>query len=123
MSNRPQPTFQIVDFAEIPGVPCPCGIARRGFGEVSDYPATLHLTEISTEARTHYHKRLTETYYILECGDDAALQLDEQVVPLKPGMAILIPPGVRHRAIGKMRILNFVIPKFDPADEWFDDVS
>jgi len=35
-------------------------------------------------------------------------------------MCILIPPGVRHRAIGQMKIINIVIPKFDPADEHFD---
>jgi hypothetical protein len=28
------------------------------------------------------------------------------------------PPGVVHRAIGKMTVLNIVYPKFDPADEW-----
>jgi hypothetical protein len=32
----------------------------------------------------------------------------------------MIPPGVRHRAIGKMTVLNIVFPKFDPADEWMD---
>ena len=30
------------------------------------------------------------------------------------------PPGVRHRAVGRMTILNVVVPPFDPADEWFD---
>jgi hypothetical protein len=33
---------------------------------------------------------------------------------------VLIPPGVRHRAVGRMTILNMVVPPFDPADEWFD---
>jgi hypothetical protein len=27
---------------------------------------------------------------------------------------------VRHRAVGRMTILNVVVPPFDPADEWFD---
>jgi len=35
-------------------------------------------------------------------------------------MCIVIKPGVRHRAIGRMTVLNIVIPKFDPTDEWFD---
>ena len=26
----------------------------------------------------------------------------------------------RHRAVGRMRVLNVVVPAFDPADEWFD---
>jgi hypothetical protein len=33
-------------------------------------------------------------------------------------MCILIPPGVRHRALSVMRVLIVAIPKFDPADEW-----
>jgi hypothetical protein len=37
-----------------------------------------------------------------------------------PDGAVLIPPEVRHRAVGRMTILNVVVPPFDPADEWFD---
>ena len=34
--------------------------------------------------------------------------------------AVLIPPGVRHRAVGRMTILNVVVPPCDPAEESFD---
>lgn len=108
---------RIVEFAEIPGVPCPCGTARRAFADVPEFPATIHVTDISADARTHYHGRITETYYFLECGPEAAMYLDGELVPVKPGMCILIPPGVRHKAIGRMRVLIVAIPKFDPADE------
>lgn len=121
MPETTAPTrWRMVDFAEIPGVPCPCGTARRAFADVPDYPATVHVTDIVDDARLHYHKSHTETYFILECGPDAALQLDDEVVPVQAGSCILIPPGVRHRAIGEMRIINIVFPKFDPADEHFD---
>ena len=112
--------YQIVDFESLPGVPCPCGTAKRAFADVADYPATVHVTDIADDARVHYHKEHTETYYILECGPDAKLQLDDEQIPIRPGMCILIPPETRHRAIGKMKIINIVIPKFDPADEHFD---
>ncbi len=111
---------RIVDFGEVPGVPCPCGTAHRAFHDVADFPATVHVTEISLDAQVHYHKQLTETYYFLECGRDARMELDGKSVAVKPGMCILIPPGVRHRAVGKMKVLILVIPKFDPADEWLD---
>ncbi len=114
------PTWQMVDFADLPGIPCPCGAARRAFAGNPDSPGTLHITEISVDAQTHYHRRLTETYYILECGPGAAMELDGERHPVKPGTAILIPPGVRHRAVGAMKVLIVVVPKFDPADEWFD---
>ena len=112
--------YRVVDFAEIPGVPCPCGTARRAFADVPEFPATVHVTSISIDAQLHYHKRLTETYYVLECGADARMELDGDIAPVKPGMCILIPPGVRHRAIGEMKVLIIALPKFDPDDEWFD---
>ena len=120
MSTLPKPRYKIVDFAEIPGVSCPCGTAKRAFADVNDYPATIHQTQISEDAQTHYHLHQTEAYYFLDCGEEARMELDDEIVPVRPGMCVLIPPGVRHRAIGKMTILNIVIPKFDPADEHFD---
>lgn len=112
--------YELVDFADLPGTPCPCGTARRAFTDVLDFPGTIHVTEISEDAQLHYHRHLTETYFFLECGPGARMQLNEDVLPVKPGMCIMIRPGTRHRAIGKMKVLIVVFPKFDPDDEWFD---
>ena len=120
MVKEQLPPFEIADFEQIPPQPCPCGFARRAYADVPDFPATIHVTEISETARLHYHKTLTETYYILDCDADAQMQLDEQLIDLKPGMSVLIRPGTRHRAIGKMKVLIVVLPKFDSNDEWFD---
>ncbi len=109
--------YEIVDFDALASVACPCGQAKRAFLDVPDFPATIHRTEITCEARTHYHNRLTEAYYFLQCDADAGMALDGKVIPVKPGMCILIRPGVRHRAIGHMTVLIVVFPKFDPADE------
>lgn len=114
------PRYSVADFATIPPVPCPCGAARRAFAGVPEFPGTLHVTEIREDARRHYHKSHTETYYILECAPDAVMELDDDRIPLKPGVAVVIPPGVRHRAVGRMRVLIVCLPEFDPADEWFD---
>ena len=123
MRGKPEATlrnYEVVDFADIPGTDCPCGVARRAFADTSDFPGTIHVTEISADARLHYHRRLTETYYFLECEPGAQMQLDDDVVDVQPGMCVMIRPGTRHRAIGSMRVLIVVLPKFDPADEWFD---
>ncbi|MEX0936634.1 MAG: cupin domain-containing protein [Pirellulales bacterium] len=112
--------WEIVDFDQVPGVACPCGTAHRALQDVADFPGTIHRTKIDATARLHYHKRLIETYYILECDSGAQMQLDDQTIAVKPGMCILIRPGVRHRAVGQMTVLIVVVPKFDPADEWFD---
>lgn len=112
--------YQVVDFADIPAVPCPCGYARRALADVAELPLTIHRTEITADARPHYHRRLTENYYILECGPDACMELDGLRVNVAPGQLVMIPPGVRHRAVGPMQVLIVVHPKFDEADEWFD---
>ena len=121
-SNLPTATgFHVVDYNQLSGTPCPCGIARRGLMDIPSAPYSLHVTEISQDARTHYHKRLTETYFILECQPTAALELDGQLLPVKPQMAVVIHPGTRHRAVGCMKVLIVASPKFDPQDEWFDE--
>jgi mannose-6-phosphate isomerase-like protein (cupin superfamily) len=120
MKTLPERRYQLVDFSQLEGVDCPCGTAKRAFADVADYPATIHKTEISEDAKKHYHRHQTEAYYFLECQDDARMELGDDIVPVKAGMCLLIPPGVRHRAIGRMTILNIVIPKFDPDDEHFD---
>lgn len=121
MKTDATPGWEIVDFDQVPATECPCGLARRALAKTEDFPGTIHRTEIQADARTHYHKRLTEVYYILQCDPGAQMQLDDQRVPLRPGMLVLIRPGVRHRAIGRMQVLIVVFPKFDPRDEWFDE--
>ncbi|MEX2262094.1 MAG: cupin domain-containing protein [Bryobacteraceae bacterium] len=112
--------YHVVDFADIAGVPCPCGSARRAYGDVPEFPGTLHVTDIMEDAELHYHKRITETYYFLECEEDARMQLDDDIIAVRPGMSIVIPPEVRHRAIGRMKVIIIAFPKFDPADEWIE---
>lgn len=118
-ANSPQ-AFHIADFSQIEGVPCPCGTSRRAFTDVETFPGTVHVTEIAEDAKRHYHKTLTETYYFLECDENAKMQLNDELIPVHSGMSIIIPPGTRHRAVGKMKVLILVLPKFDADDEWFD---
>jgi mannose-6-phosphate isomerase-like protein (cupin superfamily) len=110
----------VADYSTIEPVRCPCGWARRAFADVPDAPASVHRVEVEVDARTHYHRAHTEIYYILECAAGAAIELDGERVPVATGQAVMIPPGVRHRAVGRMTILNVVVPPFDPDDEWFD---
>jgi mannose-6-phosphate isomerase-like protein (cupin superfamily) len=109
----------IAQLDELPTVPCPCGQARRAFASPDNPIATLHLVDIMADARTHYHKRLTEIYLVLE--GTGFIELDGERVPVRPMTAILIKPGCRHRAVGKLRIINIPIPAFDENDEWMDD--
>ncbi len=114
---QPSAPYRIVDFDQVAGVACPCGTAHRAFADAPDFPATVHRTVITGDAKPHYHRTLTETYYVLQCDDGARMQLGDEYVPVRPGVCIMIPPGVVHRAVGRMIVLIFVLPKFDPADE------
>ena len=42
--------YHLADLADLPGVDCPCGTARRAFGDVAEFPGTIHLTEIKADA-------------------------------------------------------------------------
>jgi mannose-6-phosphate isomerase-like protein (cupin superfamily) len=108
----------IARFDDIEAVKCPCGFSRRAFVSPENPTATMHIVDIEQDARVHYHKKLTEVYLILE--GDGYMELDGESVPVKTFTAIFIKPGCRHRAVGKMRIVNISIPAFDPKDEWLD---
>ena len=112
--------YKVAYLPEIPGVPCPCGESRRAFATADNPVATIHLVDIKEDAHTHYHKKLTEIYLILETDGDAFMELDGERISVRPLTSILIKPGCRHRAIGKMKIVNIPVPAFDPHDEWFD---
>ena len=110
--------YMIARFDNIDAIKCPCGFSRRAFVSPDNSTATMHIVDIEQDARVHYHKKLTEVYLILE--GDGYMELDGESVPVKPFTAIFIKPGCRHRAVGKMRIVNVSIPAFDPEDEWLD---
>jgi mannose-6-phosphate isomerase-like protein (cupin superfamily) len=105
-------------FDDVKPVKCPCGFSRRAFLEPDNTVATMHIVNIEKDAKVHYHKKLTEIYLVLE--GQGRMELDGDMVPVKPFTAIFIKPGCRHRAVGKMRIVNVSIPAFDPEDEYFD---
>lgn len=110
--------YLIEQLDEVPAQACPCGSTRRGFISDGNEVASVHQVDIQGEAKTHYHKVMTEIYIVLEGTGE--IELDGERLPLKPMTSVMIKPGCRHRAIGRLRILNIAIPRFDPADEWFD---
>lgn len=82
--------------------------------------ASVHLTEISKDSRSHYHKQMTEIYVVLE--GEGVLEADGERIPLKPLTTVMIRPGCVHRAVGNLKILNIPMPPFDPADEFEDHI-
>lgn len=55
---------------------------------------TLVVVRPGAKTGTHCHEREEQTYYIL--SGEGQLILGEQVIPVSPRTAILIPPGQDH---------------------------
>lgn len=110
---RDEPIGRRID--EIEPVPCPCGSSRRIITTADDAIMGFHVTEIC-DADTHFHRRGTEIYYVLE--GDGRLVAGGSAFALTPGTAAYIPPGCTHRGEGRFTAAIAVLPPFDPTDEF-----
>jgi len=113
--------YVIAQLDGIDPVGSPCGAARRAFISRENKVASLHVVDIHAASRVHFHKAITELYFVLQ--GEGHIELDRERIPLRPYTAVLVKPGCRHRAVGELRVLVVAIPPFDPKDpdEWFDD--
>ena len=109
--------YEIAKLNDIEPTKCPCGTTKRAFAHKGS-PASIHIVEISKDAKVHYHKNMTEIYLILE--GEGYLELDGEKVPVEPMTTVMIKPGCRHRAVGNFKIVNIPVPAFDESDEYFD---
>jgi quercetin dioxygenase-like cupin family protein len=80
--------------------------------------AWVHAVDIDG-AREHYHKLGKELYYVLD--GEGAVVLDGETHPVRKGSVVHIPPGVVHRAKGKMRVLVVGIPDITDDDLFYPD--
>ena len=75
--------------------------------------AWAHAVDIDG-AKAHYHKVATELYYVLDGSGTVTLNGAEHEV--RRGSLVHIPPGIIHRASGKMRVLVVGIPDISDKD-------
>ena len=87
--------YEEVTFSGLAEQDCSCGVVRRAFADSQDGPASVHLLDLAEEPVSHYHRKTTEIYVILE--GEGHLELDGDLVPVKPFSAVMIKPGCRHR--------------------------
>ncbi|MFP6864740.1 MAG: cupin domain-containing protein [Roseibacillus sp.] len=111
--------YEAIEFGALPVNECCCGTVQRAFADLEEGPASVHLLELSDEPTSHYHQKTTEIYVILE--GEGHLELDGEMVPVKPMSAILIKPGCRHRGVGKLKLFNISVPRFDPDDFYLEE--
>ncbi len=103
---------------DVEPTPCPCGSATRIIKADDCKDVGFHITHIQ-DSRTHYHKKTTEIYHILE--GHGTLEIGSDKVELRPGLTILIKPGTPHRGYGDFKTIVVPQPAFDPSDEFFPD--
>src|SRR5687767_5176087 len=84
-------TYMITQLDEVAPTRCPCGFARRGFATPDNKVATIHMVDIETDSRVHYHKKMTEIYLVLE--GEGFMELDGERLPVKSMTSIFIKPG------------------------------
>ena len=101
---------------DVKSVTCPCGSSTRLITRRDTPVANLHVTHIR-DSQKHYHEACTEYYYILE--GEGKMELDADVVELRPGTAIMIPPGVAHRGWGNFKALIVGVPAWQHTDKFF----
>lgn len=112
MSGKQKPIVRHLD--EVEPVPCPCGTSWRIITRADTEVSNIHVTHIM-DSQKHYHERCSEYYYILEGG--GTMELDDERVELRPGLAIFIPAGVAHRGYGDFRAVIVGIPAWETEDE------
>jgi len=110
------PDYIVRHIEDVEPVPCPCGSSTRIITRADTEVANLHVTHIR-DSEKHYHKGCTEYYYILE--GSGTMELGEDEVQLRPGTAIVIPPGLAHRGYGDFKALIVGVPAWEHTDEFF----
>jgi mannose-6-phosphate isomerase-like protein (cupin superfamily) len=94
-----------------------CGKSTRVITHRDTSAVNVHFVHI-LDGTKHYHKRTTEVYYVLE--GHGKVEVDDETVEVKPGTALLIPPGMRHRGYGDFKTLVIGTPAQIPEDEYTD---
>lgn len=84
-----------------------CGQIRTLIEASDAAAAEVHQVDID-HAKLHFHAQTDEIYYVIE-GTGSMLLNDEEIA-VRPGVVVYVPRGVRHKAIGTLKVLLVCIP-------------
>ena len=94
-----------------------CGLRRQLITADDSEALSCSVLDID-DAKAHYHKKITEIYYVLE--GEGEIVIETESVPVRPGTSVLIRPGTRHQGRGGFRTLVVCSPAFTPDDQYYD---
>lgn len=96
-----------------------CGAMRKLTNPKDFKGMDIVQVTIKDETKKHYHKKLTECYYVLK--GSIAVEIDEKTEKLERGSLIMIYPNTNHKArkISKedAEILVVCCPPWSERDE------
>jgi quercetin dioxygenase-like cupin family protein len=94
-----------------------CGFRRRMITDEENEAANVTFLRVH-DSKMHYHRGMTEFYYVLRGG--GTITLDGETRPIAEGDLVMIPPGVRHTSDGEMDVLIIGVPPQETQDVHFD---
>lgn len=118
MTTTTSKSYLVRHIEDAPTVPCPCGQSTRPLTLADTPVCNLHVTFIKDSIK-HYHKECTEVYYIL--SGHGTLELNDDVVEVRPGTVVYIEPYTTHRLRSDegVKTIVFGVPAYRPDDEFF----
>jgi mannose-6-phosphate isomerase-like protein (cupin superfamily) len=117
MNTETTPGYLIRRLSETPTERGVCGW-RKTLVTQQDTPVAnvSHLT--INDSRYHYHKIMTEYYYVLT--GSGTITLDGEKLPIAAGDLIVINPLTWHTSEGEMEVLIIGVPAGEQTDIWFE---
>jgi quercetin dioxygenase-like cupin family protein len=70
------------------------------------------------DSKYHYHREMTEFYYVLSGG--GTITLDGEKRAITAGDLVVIKPGTWHTSDGEMDVLILGVPAGEQTDLWFE---
>ena len=94
-----------------------CGVMRELISSSQFDKLNIAHVNIERSTKKHFHKKLTEFYYILKGNLD--VDIDGKIENLKQGDIIMISPNTKHEAFSKdgAEILVICSPPWVEEDE------
>lgn len=117
MTTETNEKYLVRRLSEIPTERGVCGW-RKTMVTHEDTPVAnvSHLT--IDNSRYHYHREMTEYYYVLTGG--GTITLDGEKREITAGDLVVIKPNVWHTSDGEMEVLILGVPAGEQTDVWFE---
>jgi mannose-6-phosphate isomerase-like protein (cupin superfamily) len=117
MSTETESKYIIRRLSETPEERGVCGW-RKTLVTADDVPVANVSHLRIDDSKYHYHREMTEFYYVLSGG--GTITLDGEKRDITAGDLVVIKPGTWHTSDGEMDVLITGVPAGEQTDIWFE---